>query len=733
MPKVSVVMPCYNVEKYIRQCIESLLHQTLSDFEIICVDDGSTDETVNIIKEYVAEDDRVILIEQKNQYAGVARNNGLEAASGEYVIFLDSDDFFAEEMLEKVSNAADENNAEVVVFGFKRYDEGKKDFFPKEELPKKEGIPEEAVFSALDATENIFKFTNPAPWTKLFRRSFVLETGLKFQALPNSNDFFFILAALSYAEKITVVREALTFYRVNMPNSTQGSKHKNPLCFLEAINALHENLKHRGVYEVFEKGFQAIALSSSKYNLYTATTDEARYTLLEEFSKEDNVINTFLNEPDDFYLDRTTAVNATLIHNAVMQYSLTKNTIQKADTKVLIPYRGEGDIKVSVIVPVYNTGSYLHDTLNSICTQTLRETEIICINDGSTDNSLDILKLWAEKDERISVSTHENSGLSCSRNSAMTLAKGEYIYFMDSDDLLESVALETLYNKAKEENLDVIYFDADVLYDYTELEESAPNFNYSRSRSYSEVYRGQDLFSIWYDKGEYLTSVCMAMYKRAYVAENNMKFHPGIIHEDNAFTFAGIINAERVSHIKASFFHRRIRANSIMTSKVSFKNAYGYYISYQDMMRAFSRAEDKISPENMSAVMSRIALNLYNAQTAFADMSKGELGKERGLGSDMRSFERLVVRQGKAYSERADLKKQNAKLKKDKKKLEKEGKKLKKDKKKLKADKKKSNERYNNLKSSMLRRFVISCWSEGYGYTFKRYTKSFLKKLSRKK
>ena len=108
MPKVSVVIPCYNVEKYIRQCIESLLHQTLSDFEIICVDDGSTDETVNIIKEYVAEDDRVILIEQKNQYAGVARNNGLEAASGEYVIFLDSDDFFAEEIEEDFVDSFDE-------------------------------------------------------------------------------------------------------------------------------------------------------------------------------------------------------------------------------------------------------------------------------------------------------------------------------------------------------------------------------------------------------------------------------------------------------------------------------------------------------------------------------------------------------------------------------------------------------------------------------------------------
>lgn len=719
MPKVSVIMPCYNVEKYIRQCLESLLQQSLSDFEIICVDDGSTDETVNIIKEYQQEDDRIRLIKQKNQYAGVARNNGLAAASGEYVIFLDSDDFFAESMLEKACSAADENNADVVVFGFKRYDESKKEFSKKEELPKKEGIPDKAVFSSSEANEFIFKFTNPAPWTKLFRRSFILETGLEYQALPNSNDFFFILAALSCAERITVVREALAFYRVNMPMSTQGSKHKNPLCFLEAINALYDNLNKRGVYEVFERGFQAIALSSSKYNLYTVTTDEARYALLEEFSKEDNVINSLLNKQEDFYVDKTTAGFARLIYNAVEQYKITKNTVQKADTKVLIPYRGEGNIKVSVIIPVYNTGEYLHATLASICSQTLRETELICINDGSCDNSLEILKLWAEKDERITVCTHENAGQSCSRNSGIALARGEYIYFMDSDDLLEAVALEELYNKASKENLDVIYFDADVFYDYPELEETAPHFNYSRNRSYSEIYRGQDLFREWFDKSEYFASPCLAMYKKAYISENNIGFHPGIIHEDNAFTFAGIIKAERVSHIKASFFHRRVRANSIMTSTVSFKNAYGYFISYQDMMRSFYEEEDKISPENMSAVMSRIALNLFNAQTAFSDMSKDEHGKERGLGSDMRAFERFVIRPAKAYSESADLKKKTAKLEKEKKKLN--------------SKIKSSNKKYSNLKSTVLRRVIISCWEEGYRYTFRRYIKSFLKKLLRKK
>ena len=143
-----------------------------------------------------------------------------------------------------------------------------------------------------------------------------------------------------------MIREALAFYRVNMPMSTQGRKHKNPLCFLEAINALYENLKERGVYEIFERGFQAIALSSSKYNLYTVSTDEARYVLLEAYGTKGNVINGLLNKEEEFYVDRTTAGYAMNIHNAVTQYNIVKNIVQKADTKVLIPYRGESDVKV---------------------------------------------------------------------------------------------------------------------------------------------------------------------------------------------------------------------------------------------------------------------------------------------------------------------------------------------------------------------------------------------------
>ncbi|MFR5028212.1 MAG: glycosyltransferase family 2 protein [Coprococcus sp.] len=126
--KVSVILPVYNVSDYLRQCMDSIVGQTLKDIEIICVDDGSTDDSLAILKEYEAKDQRVKVIQQANAGAGAARNKGLEIATGEYLSFLDSDDFFEPDMLEKAWSKAHETRAQVVVFRSDQYREDLQEF-----------------------------------------------------------------------------------------------------------------------------------------------------------------------------------------------------------------------------------------------------------------------------------------------------------------------------------------------------------------------------------------------------------------------------------------------------------------------------------------------------------------------------------------------------------------------------------------------------------------------------
>ena len=118
---VSVIVPVYNVENYLRQCLDSITGQTLRNIEIICVDDSSTDSSGKILEEYAKKDERIKIITQPNKGAGAARNNGLSAAQGKYLSFLDSDDFFEPDMLELAYKKAEEDRADFVVFKSDQY------------------------------------------------------------------------------------------------------------------------------------------------------------------------------------------------------------------------------------------------------------------------------------------------------------------------------------------------------------------------------------------------------------------------------------------------------------------------------------------------------------------------------------------------------------------------------------------------------------------------------------
>ena len=140
-PKVSVIIPVYNVEKYLHQCLDSIINQTFKNIEIICVDDGSTDSSAKILEEYAQKYSFIKVIHQQNLYAGVARNNGMKIASGEYVFFLDGDDFCAPDLLSLAVNKGDSLGADIVVFDHIRFDEQtgmkeKRKIFPLDFFPK---------------------------------------------------------------------------------------------------------------------------------------------------------------------------------------------------------------------------------------------------------------------------------------------------------------------------------------------------------------------------------------------------------------------------------------------------------------------------------------------------------------------------------------------------------------------------------------------------------------------
>ena len=265
MIKVSVIVPVYNGEEHLRECLDSIVGQSLNEIEIICVDDGSTDSSFSILKEYQSKDNRVQVLQQKNLYAGVARNLGKKHAKGEYLVFWDCDDFFEADALEKMYIKASGLQADICVCGANKYfNDTKKMALNASGYLNMKYIPGE-VFNRKTNEEYILNFTNAVPWNKMFRRQFIEDINIDFQPIRNGNDIYFTQCALVLAERITTINEGLINYRLNQEESLFGTLSKSPLVPFTAWISVAEKLTELNVFP--EKSYANKVISSTVYLL----------------------------------------------------------------------------------------------------------------------------------------------------------------------------------------------------------------------------------------------------------------------------------------------------------------------------------------------------------------------------------------------------------------------------------------------------------------------------------
>ncbi len=274
------------------------------------------------------------------------------------------------------------------------------------------------------------------------------------------------------------------------------------------------------------------------------------------------------------------------------------------------------ECKVSVIIPIYNSEKYLHECLNSILRQTLDEIEIICVDDGSEDNSREIVKQHASKDERIHLIMQEHKGVSAARNTGMQNACGQYLYFIDSDDLLDAGALSAIYSRAERDTLDITFFNGRAYTSDGDFRGTVAEQNsfMHREGQYKGVYKGEKLMDAFYNNGEYWMVVWLQLYRREFLESKGLKFEEGIIHEDNLFTFITILSAERCGYVDRTLYKKRVRPGSITTAPTSFKNVSGYFACYLKMIDFIINKKGLGSgtPEILMAKMLEEARRLYS-------------------------------------------------------------------------------------------------------------------------
>ena len=256
MPKVSIIMPTYNVEKYFRQCIESVINQTLEDIEIIPVDDGSPDNCGMIMDEYATKDSRIKPIHKENGGYGSAVNAGIEAATGEYIGIVETDDFIDATMYEKLYNRAKDYNADICKCGFNTYNSYRIDKFKKWKS-KIENIESLECNKACKIDELIGLMNYHASiWSNIYKKSFLIENNIKINATQGASyqDYPFAVENYCKAKRIAILPEYLYNWRLE-PNQGNSTGHFGKKCMIMAYQCgeVKKLLKQFGYYELFKE------------------------------------------------------------------------------------------------------------------------------------------------------------------------------------------------------------------------------------------------------------------------------------------------------------------------------------------------------------------------------------------------------------------------------------------------------------------------------------------------
>ena len=522
---ISIIIPVYNVESYLRQCLDSVLGQTFKNFEVLLVNDGSSDSSGDICREYVEKDSRFYYFEKENGGLSDARNYGIERAQGEYLTFIDSDDFVNEKHLENLFLASRLTNADITIGGFSRFENGTfwlyQDYFSSDSLVS---FTSAQAIQHLDSMFDVPFLNFSTAWGKLFKRELFSE--LRFPYGKYAEDQFIIWKLYLKARSIYTFNVDSYVYRINK----NGMSSVFSLKHLDYIEALEERIKST-------KDLEGIDINLS-FNMY-------RYVLKRILGQ--------LEEHD--YIDEAKEVREKLELAEQGQYPFLTDEVKENEVE-------NGGELISIIVPIYNVEKYLRMCLDSIEHQTYSNIEVLLINDGSPDSSGEICQEYVARDSRFRYFEKENGGLSDARNYGIERSSGKYLTFVDSDDWLNLTYVEDLYQAA-------IRNDADtVVSHYTIYNESDRNYYvHIWDDYYEKTCTGKELVlelpSLELNGYVYITSWGILFKKELF---NNIRFPKGKVIEDSRTNYKLFFRSNKVAYIHKEIYYHREGIESIGSS-----------------------------------------------------------------------------------------------------------------------------------------------------------------------
>lgn len=612
--KISIIIPVYNGEKFICECLDSVIYQSLNEIEIICINDGSTDNTLNILNKYAFKDNRIKIITTENNGPEHARNLAMKEVKGEYVLFVDADDYIELDSCKLLYSRAKSDDLDMLFFQLTNYIESSGNLVNTDLYNHKcfidNGVTESTVFDNSTFKDCLFKIP-VCPVSKLYKTEFLRENNLNFPENMIFEDNLLFYESYFKGNHFGFLKEHL-YYRRRHKDSTTQSFNKKFFDIVKVTNLMLDLFKKLDKYDEYKKElinhtFSMINEWFNKSPLYLK--NEFFLVIKYNFKGFDELKEDFSNNLKEEYIGLFKCI---LKSDDYMDF-LAINKLLKADYSYVKPNK---KYKISIIIPIYNTGNILHRTLMSIENQSLgfENIEVLLIDDASNDNeTLNIIKKYCEKYENVnSILLSENIGSpGTSRNIGVREASTDYIMFLDHDDFFEVDACEKLYYEMLKKDADVVFGRYNAIDDnqFGVIEYPKEKQGYFEDINENERIVAYPPPSIW-----------TKLFKKDLIIKNNILFPP-LLGEDAIFMSKVFINAKGIVYLGDLLVCWHDLNDSSTTNNVSFNYLMEGLTTEKYLFEIFSKMDKEI----YFKYRCEGNVNFYLSQLLRSNLNKNEL------------------------------------------------------------------------------------------------------------
>lgn len=563
-PAVSVIIPAYNGEEFLCECLDSIFAQTLKNIEVICVNDGSTDGTAEVLLSYQTRHPDMIVITQENGGLSAARNAGLSVATGEYVDFLDCDDALQADALEKLYLRASNDGLDMLFYDGetiyateKLHEEypGYEKLYRTKVKIKESILPGEKLFIRLVEGGSY----RSSACMYLLRLDFLEKCGFTFIPGVYYEDNVFTLQCLLNAHYAGV--DPTPYYKRAVREGsivTTQKNYRHARSYYICQNAM-QNFLLNGRFEpetIKLAHKQVASLMSNAVSVYARLSS----TEIEE---------ALAQYPDAWLISemiRGTGIAAIRKASSPVKEAPTYAFSWQQDKLKQLVSREYDAVKpfISVIIPVYNAIQHIEETITDLQQQTLKNFEMIFVDDGSEDESCSIIENYAKNDSRIKLLRQKNCYAGVARNNGMAQAKGEYLLFLDSDDRFSGELLLHAYACAEKERAQIVLFHADLLQMPQETYapalflrpcERLPKHVFSAKEGKNHIF---DVLNPW-----------TKLYNHEFISSLGIHYQPLYSSNDLYFSMVAMASAERIAPLPEVLVHYRVGQTTNIQSKKS--------------------------------------------------------------------------------------------------------------------------------------------------------------------